>query len=320
MDELVSDSEASIGYVRDLKPTIGDEDSEFDLPQQAKRVVARKDKGARRPNRSPSMSGQSDEESIAGRRPIARVEPETPVLGRRRAVTAVSKETSDTETGTTGSTESGTTGREETGTFSSRRSAQPDEEKSVRSQMRPEGSPEPERGSALDAPLQRFRRTMSFADSVPAIPAQDLRARRLRRSSTYYTDNTPPDTPVSSLYATPAASVSSEEAAILPPAVQPVSQRRLARPRARGAPIGRPAARVPAPARAPAPARVPAPARAAAPTRARAPVRADPLQTWKYWRSAFGWADPAYRQDWVTGRLYGRTRRRQRLFTPPARA
>ena len=36
----------------------------------------------------------------------------------------------------------------------------------------------------------------------------------------------------------------------------------------------------------------------------------------KYWRDAFGWNDITTRRRWVEGRLYGKTRRRGRLFVP----
>jgi hypothetical protein len=273
-----------------------DADAEEFLPKQAKRVVARRNTRAADVRSSPTAS-ESGDSSVPGRQRVGELEPITPVLKRYDQPKPSASEGSST------------------------RSAPQDEE------------PAPaRRKGALDAPSERrnlsFDRSMSFADSLPALPVASLRERPLRRRretyarrSTHFTDNTP------STFGQ-GTTVSDSDAQSVMRRIRPAqSIQSLRRSQFADAQafIGAPsAARTPAQSSfrggfgAPAPA--PRSASRAASSAAPPGRPRDPLRIWKLWRDAFGWSDSGYRQDWVTGRLYGRTRRKQRLFIPPARA
>lgn len=288
MDKEVSDR-AKFGE----GPTWDDEYEEEMLPRKGKRVVARRNTLVPEVQSSPSESAKS---SVSGRRPAQSVEPVTPVLHRYASGEPISEDPS---------TVKGSAPREGEPSLARQRSDLDAPSAPSAPSVRP-----PSRNVKFDS-------SMSFSESLPPVPIAVLRSRELRRRrSTYYSDNTPAPSTVT--YGQGTSTTTDSDAASVLQRIRAASptqsvRRQYADARAFiGAPstaAGRASRSVSRPA-----------SRGAAPSAASRARERDPLRIWKLWRDAFGWADSGYRQDWVTGRLYGRTRRRQRLFTPPARA
>ena len=288
--------------------------------QDVRTAMAAADKT--RARRSPSMSSA---DSIPGRAPIRQIQPKTPVLQRYNPQEVSEDESTDDdekqgEIGVPGEPQL----RRRMYTYQSNTVDTDLTSEAVRTPVRQPG--------ALDAPPaqvnRQFSRSMSFAASLPAIPVAQLRDRRLRKRSSVAWDYAPSNTDGdSSAPILPPAFEGSAFGSSVPPERPPSIPRSAVGEQNAPAPFARQGPGFPAPAPAfrgfrrgrvrgpvrPVARPPPAPAARGAP-------RGDPLRVWKLWRDAFGWSDPQYRQDWITGRLYGRTRRRQRLFTPPAQA